>query len=409
MTAPQITVEVSFPTTPSMAVFTLDDPVKGLLDGVTYLLGGDETVIDITNTVQRIAIRRGRNRALDRFEPGRCAVQVLDLDGTWNPQNTSSIFYPNIQVRRTIRVSASLNGTGYTLFSGLIEAFGYDYDQTGTAAFITLEASDVLSQFSQLNVSTIAGTSAGQLSGARIGNILDTLGGTIATTDRHIDTGLTTLLADPATTRTGLDAIQTVVDSEFGAFFVTGDGGLRYADRSTLVSQSQIVDATFSSVSAEVGYLNARLAFDDTLLTNECTVTATGLAAQTASDATSQTSFGKRSVSRTDLLMNSTTNALNQAQYIIGLRSTPALRVESIELDTWSGDDQAQQALGLDLLDGIVLEHDHCGTTMTFQVAVQGVEHDITPGSWRTRLRLAEAYPGFVLDVSLLDTGVLTY
>ena len=409
MTAPQITVEVSFPSTPSMALFILDDPVKGLLDDPTYLLAAAETVIDITDTVQRVAIRRGRNRALDRFEPGRCAVQVLDLDGTWNPQNTSSMFYPNIQIRRQLRVSASMNGTGYVLFSGLLESFGYDYDQSGNAAFITLEASDVLSQFSQLNLSTVAGASAGQLSGARIGNILDTLGGTIATTDRNIDTGTATLLADPATTRTGLDAIQTVVDSEFGAFFVQGDGSLRFADRYTLMQQSQLVDATFSSVSAAIGYLNARLAFDDTLLTNDCTVTPTGLTAQNATNTTSQNSFGKRSVTRNDLLMNTTTEAFNQATYIVSLRNTPALRVESIELDTWSGDDQAQQALGLDLLDGIVLEHDHVGTTMTFQASVQGVEHDISPGSWRTRLMLAEAYPGFVLDYSALDVGILTY
>ena len=408
MATPTLSIEVSFPTTASFPVFTLDDPVKGKLNDATYTLGGGETAVDITGTVQRVSVRRGRTRSLDRFEPGTATIVVVDDSGAWNPQNPSSIFYPNIQVRRPIRVTAGLNGTGYALFSGLIQSFRYGYEPSGHVAFVTIDAADIMSQFSQVNLTNVTGGSAGQLSGARIGKILDTLGGTFATTDRHIDTGRTTLQADPGTTRTGLDAIQTVVDSEFGAFFVTSDGGLRFADRHTLIAQSNITDATFTA-GGSIGYLNAQLAFDDDLLTNECVVTPEGLAAQTATNAASQTSFGKRSVQRTGLLMNTTTDAMNQAMFIVGGRATPELRCDAIELDTWSGGDQAQQALGLDLLDGITVNHEHAGTSMTFASAVQGISHDITPGSWRTRLSLAEAYPGFVLDYSQLDSGVLTY
>jgi len=409
MTTPTLRIEVSFPTTASFPVFTLDDPVKGKLNDATYTLGGGDTVVDITDTVQQVSIRRGRTRSLDRFEPGTATIVIVDDSGAWNPQNTSSIFYPNIQVRRPVRITAGLDGTGYGLFSGLIQGFRYDYEPSGHVAFVTIDAADIMSQFSQVNLTNVTGGSAGQLSGARIGKILDTLGGTFATTDRNIDTGRTTLQADPGTTRTGLDAIQTVVDSEFGAFFVQGDGTLRYADRGTVIAQSNIVDATFNTAGVAVGYLNAQLAFDDDLLTNECVVTPEGLAAQTASNSTSQTSFGKRSVQRTGLLMNTTTDAMNQAMFIVGGRATPELRVDGLELDTYSGGDQAAEALSLDLLDGLILNHEHAGTSMTFACAVQGISHDIRPGAWRTRLSLAEAYPGFVLDYSQLDTGVLTY
>lgn len=408
MTAPTLYVEVSFPTTASFPVFTLDDPTKGLLNGATYKLAGDTVAVDITSTVQQVSIRRGRTRSLDRFEPGTATITVVDTTGAWNPQNTSSIFYPNIQVRRQVRVTAALNGVGYGLFSGLINGFRYAYEPSGKVAFVTLEAADIMSQFSQLNISTVTGGTAGQLSGARVGKILDMVS-SLATTDRLIDTGRTTLQVDPGTSRTVLDAIQTVVDSEFGAFFVEGDGRLRYADRATVIAQSTIVDATFNNSGVEIGYLNAALAFDDDLLTNECVVTPTGLAAQTGSNTTSQTSFGKRSVARSGLLMDSTTDAYNQATYIVGGRATPELRVDAIDLDTWSGGTQAVQALTRELLDCVILNHEHAGTTMTFQCAVQGVSHDISPGSWRTRLSLAESYPGFVLDYSRLDSGVLTY
>lgn len=409
MTTPSLRIDVAFPTTASLPVFTLDDPTKGKLNNATYTLAGSTTVIDITDTVQQVSVRRGRTRSLDRFEPGTATIVVRDTNGTWNPQNPSSMFYPNIQVRRPVRLTAALNGTGYGLFSGLIQGFRYDYEPSGNVAFVTIEAADIMSQFSQVNLTNVTGGSAGQLSGARIGKILDTLGGTFATTDRNVDTGQTTLQADPGTTRTGLDAIQTVVDSEFGAFFVQNDGTLRYADRATVIGQSNIVDATFNTGGVAVGYISAQLAFDDDLLTNECVVTPDGLTAQTASNTASQTSFGKRSVQRSGLLMDSTTDAMNQAKYVVGGRATPALRADGLELDTYSGGDQAVKALTLDLLDGLILNHEHAGTNMTFACAVQGISHDIRPGGWRTRLSLAEAYPGFVLDYSKLDTGVLTY
>lgn len=408
MATPTITVEVGFPSTPALPVFVLDDPTKGQLNNSTYKLAGADTVIDITDTVTAVSTRRGRTRVLDKFEPGSCTITIRDLNGDWNPQNASSPYYPNVQVRRPVRVTASLNGVGYALFSGLVQSYKYDYEKSGKVATVTLEAADILSQFSQVNLTTIAGTSAGQLTGARIGNILDALGGTLATTARQVDTGGTTLQADPATARTGMDAVQQVVDSEFGAFFVKADGTIRFASRSSVLSESQITQAVFNADGSSIQFLDVGFAFDDTLLTNDITVTPNGLAAQTASNTTSQTSFGKRSVSRTGF-MSTTADALNQALFIVGLRGTPGLRVESLTLDTFSGADQAVQALTLDLLDAITVNHVHTGTPMTFPCAVQGVDHDITPGSWRTRLRLTEAFNGFVLDYSKLDSGVLAY
>ena len=408
MPTPTITVEVAFPTTAMFSVFVLDDPTKGKLDNVTYKLAGADTVVDLTDTVTAVSVRRGRTRPLDRFEPGSCTITIRDTTGAWNPQNTSSPYYPNVQVRRPVRVTASLNGVGYALFTGLVQSYRYDYEKSGKVATVTLEAADILSQFSQVNVTTVAGSSAGQLSGARINNILDTLGGTLATTARTVDAGRTTLQADPATLRSGLDAIQQVVDSELGAFFVKADGTIRYADRGTVISESQQTQATFNANGSSIAYLDVGFAFDDTLLTNDCTVTPNGLAAQTASNTASQDSFGKRSVTRTGF-MSTTADALEQAKYLVGLRGTPALRADSLTLDTFSGEDQAVQALSLDLLDAITINHVHTGTAMTFGCAVQGVDHDITPGSWRTRLRLTEAFTGFVLDWSKLDTGVLTY
>lgn len=408
MTAPSISVSVSFPTTPAMAIFTLDDPTKGRLDSATYKLAGPTTTVDISSTVRQVAIRRGRTRSLDSFEPGTATIVVQDFDGTWNPQNSGSMFYPFIQVRRQVKITAALNGVGYALFTGLIQSFRYDYDKSNKVAYVTLECSDISSQLSQVNVTTITGAAAGDKTGTRIGQILDAISSTFSTSARQIDTGATLVQADPGTTRTALDAIRTIVDTEVGAFFVKADGTVRFVDRAGTVTGSQINPVVFADDGTGIPYLDIRMAFDDTLLSNAVTVTPNGLAAQTYNDSTSQTSFGKRSVSRTGL-MTTTADAANQAAWVASQRSTPKLRCDALVLDTYSGGTQAVQALALDFFSALTVRHLHTGTLTTFPVFVQGVEHDITPGSWRTTLRVAEASTGFVLDVSQLDVGILTY
>lgn len=408
MTAPTVSVEISFPTTPSLPVFVLDDPVKGKLNNATYKLAGANVSVDISNITQQISIRRGRTRALDQYEPGTATIVVRDLTGAWNPQNTSSPYYPNIQIRRPIKITAALDGVGYSLFTGLTQSYRYDYDKSNNVAWVTLECSDLLSQFAQLNISSVTGSAAGQTTGTRIGLLLDQISTTLPTTNRSIDTGSTVMQADTGQTRSVQTAIQEIVDTELGAFFVKADGTLRFVDRSNTIKESLYQPVVFSDSGAGVRYLDLRLAFDDTLLANQVTVTPNGLAAQTANNTASQTSFGIRSLTRTTY-PTTTGDAFNQASYLVAQRGTPALRCEAIVLDTWSGGTQAVQALTLDFLDAVTVNHSHIGTATTFPVYVQGVDHDISPGSWITTLRVAEAAAGFVLDYSKLDTGVLTY
>lgn len=66
---------------------------------------------DLTAMVQKITINRGRQHVLDHFEPGRCTIdfdarsQARALD----PLNTSSTYYPNVDVNKQVQVLASWN------------------------------------------------------------------------------------------------------------------------------------------------------------------------------------------------------------------------------------------------------------------------------------------------------------
>jgi DNA helicase HerA-like ATPase len=67
-TLPTTTVEVTFTASPFDS-FTLDDPVRGVLDNSNFTLGG-EVFEDITADVLSVAVTRGKSRTLDHFTEG---------------------------------------------------------------------------------------------------------------------------------------------------------------------------------------------------------------------------------------------------------------------------------------------------------------------------------------------------
>jgi hypothetical protein len=133
------------------------------------------------------------------------------------------------------------------------------------------------------------------------------------------------------------------------------------------------------------------------------------------SDATSVVSFFLRDLSRTGLLMDSDADALLQAKAILNERKDPELRVGSITIDAYQDtSDRVIAALNTELFDPIkVTRTQPGGGTVTRTLSVQGIEHQITPSSWKTTFQTAEKIlDGFILDSAtsgILGTNALSY
>ena len=109
--------------------FTIGDSKNGIL-GVSQL--GASTVVtpivDLTPIVRSISIDNGRNVQSDTYQAGTAVIRVFDNDGSWNPQNVNSIYYPFLVPLRKIRVSATTATAQEFLFSGYTTEYRYFYD-----------------------------------------------------------------------------------------------------------------------------------------------------------------------------------------------------------------------------------------------------------------------------------------
>lgn len=393
--------------------FTLDDAIKGVLG--TGQLADSNTQVDISNIIIETVTRRGRNRILNRFDSGSATVIINDTNGDWNPENTAGPYYGELLPLRKIQIWADYGSTRYYLFSGFIIQYitkpplGTDDIQT-----VTLQCVDAFRLFNTANVTSVSGATANQLSGARVEKILDQIG--FPASLRNIDIGDSSLQVDPGTNRTSLAAIQQVEDSEFGAFFMTADGKARFLSRTAVTEYADSPTLIFSDTGVGISYQGITTALDDTTVFNDITVQRSGGTAQQVTDATSIDTYFRHSGSRTGLLLQTDTEALDMAKMLLISRKDTSVRVDTLTLNLLDTDSPARQTAGLsaELLDAIRVTKTLSGSsTLTADVLIQGIQHNIARNRFETIYFTGESLiKGFLLNSTtqgIIGTNALSY
>ena len=415
MPAPQIRVFVDFDSDTAFEVnpLILDSVTEGIIG--TNTLGSGTLPIEITSLVERVAIRRGRNRITSKFEAGTCDVILYDQNGDWNPANPNGGYYPNLVPLRQIIIQATYASNTYFIFAGFIQAYDTGFWQGNEdVSRVTLRCVDGFRLLAGSVVTTVSGATAGQDSGTRVNKILDQVGFPLSL--RNIDTGDSTLQADPGTQRTTLDALQQVENSEFGGIFLDASGKVNFKNRTAMVNTPSTAAWTFSDDGTNISYTSADVKFDDTTLYNSVSVTRVGGTAQVAFDQPSIDKYFIHSGVRSDILVQTNSEALNQAQAILATRKDPEPRIDSIQINLYDDTNPNKPLSGIDteLLDGVTVTKTMPGSSSITQSSVViGIHHDVTKSSWNTTLFTSEPLlSGFVLDSSIdgiLGEDVLSY
>ena len=409
MTLPYVSVLFDFSNGPIFGYsFTLGDPAHGIL-GTDRLGENANDIVDISSQVSRISIRRGYNLLQDQFQAGTATVRVYDPTGIWNPQNPLSPYFGKLIPLRKMRIA----GNDSFLFSGYTIGYNYTYPKDMEIGFVDIELVDAFRLFAQANITTVAGTSAGQTTSARVTNLLDEVGW--PTSMRDIETGSATVLADPGSSRTALQAIKNIEFSEQGAFYIAPSGNAEFLSRATIQSKSGQDPTNFANDGSGIGYKNVVFSFDDKLIINQASFTRTGGTAQTAENLDSIAKYFPHSITYTDLMLQTDSQVLDVAKIYVATRAETTIRIDAITLDLNATDNAGDTAaLTLDFFDTIAIKNvAQDGTIIEKTLQCMGVQHEITPSTWNTTFTTSEPIvEGFLLNSTLygiLGTSVLSY
>jgi hypothetical protein len=392
--------------------FTIGDPKYGKLGtGTLAASTTPEPTVDLTPDVRSISIRRGRNIMRDTFEAGSATVRVLDPNSYFNPQNTSSPYYGFLTPLRKLRISATVGGVGYFLFSGYTTDYKYTYPQNQETGYVDIICSDAFRLMQQAGITTVASATAGQDTGTRIGKILDQVSWPASM--RSIDTGNTTCIADPATSRTALDALKNAEFSEQGAFFINHEGTAVFLNRTNVIKKAGDTPIEFNQTTG-IPYTNLTFAFDDKLIINSAGMTRVGGTQQVSEDSASIAKYFPHQLNENNLVAQTDADTLNIAKIYVATRKETTIRIDQMTVDLLDPDVPTATMLDLDYFQQLKITNvQPDGSTIVKTLQALGLAWDITPNSFKVTLTTLEPIvEGFIIGSAvsgIIGTSIMAY
>jgi hypothetical protein len=412
MTVPTVNAVINFSTGPAFAQAMILG--TGIL-GTNVLADSEALIVDVSNQVDGITTTRGRNAQADLFQTGTLTLRIVDQNGDFNPQNAAGPYYGLLTPLRKVQITGSYAGTEYPMFSGFITSYTTTTPKMATdVVYTTITAVDAFRLFQNSQISTVTLAEAGDNAGERVNAILDEIAWPPSM--REIEYGTTIMQADPGNARTALAAMQTATTSEYGAIYVDARGSLTLKDRAFCIESQALPVTRFNDNGTDINYFNAVWRLDDTQVYNSASITKIGGTAQLAENAASIEQYFVHSYNQQNLVMDTDQAALDYARAYVASRAETETRCDMIELDLYMDDytDGILAALSLDFFDPVEITTNQPGNSLLVQtLQVFGVQHKVTPNSWKTSFTTLEPIiDGFILDSTLygvLDTSVLAY
>ena len=414
MTLPaQISVSFDFTSGATFGYpFTIGDAKYGVLGtGTLAATTTPEPTIDLTQDVYSISIKRGRNIMRDTYESGSCTVRVLDPLSYFNPQNTASPYFGFLTPLRKLRVSATVGGVGYFLFSGYTTEYKYTYPQGQETGYVDIICTDAFRLMQQATVLTVAGATAGQATGTRIGKILDQV--SWPTSMRTIDTGDTLCQVDPGTSRTSLDALKNAEFSEQGAFYIDSEGTANFLSRTNVIKKYGETPIEFDQTTG-IPYTNLVFAFDDKLIINSAGMTIVGGTQQVSENAASIAKFFSHQLNESNLVAQTDADALNIAKIYVATRAETTIRIDAMTVDLLDPDVPTATMLALDYFSNLKITNvQPDGSTIVKTLQAQGLDWNITPNSMKVTVTTLEPIvEGFIIGSAvsgIIGTNIMAY
>jgi hypothetical protein len=379
MAVPTIEAIINFSTGPSFAQAMILD--TGILD-TNILADSTAVIVDVSDQISSIQIKRGRNAQADQFQTGTLSLRIVDQAGDFNPLNTSGPYYGLLNPMVKVQINAVSLGVTYPLYSGFITSFTTTSPSKALddVVYTMIDAVDAFRLAQMAQITTVAGSSAGDLSGTRINQILDQIAWPASM--RDVDAGQTTVQANSNAAATALASMQKIELAEYGALYVDASGSFVFQDRAVTAGSVGGAATVFADDGTGIPYFNAVWRLDDTLIYNSASITRTGGTAQVATNAASIAKYFEHSYNQTNMMMETDAVALDYALAYVASRAETSIRCDAITLDLYRANYAAGilAAMELDYFDNVTISTTQPGaSTLTKTLQVFGVAYAISP------------------------------
>jgi hypothetical protein len=393
--------------------FTLDDPVKGLLDNTLYTLGGTR-FFDITDRLISATSQRGKSVSLDRIDAGNSSINLDNSDRLFDPLFESGFYFGNLIPGKEVKISCN----GFPVIHTFIDDIDIAYEPGGRSV-VSIQGVDGLSDLTINNLPEV--TPDVELSGARVTRILDLPEVNWPADDRIIAEGSSFLSdAEISSGTSAISYLQLIATSEAGEVFVSKDNKFVFKGRNTPPTIPDLIFTDEASIPgftvipfAELGVIfGSEELYNRIVLSNDQEVPDQAI----AEDAASQASYGPRSYTVDGLLNNDPDELQFLADFLLARFKEPQYRFSSLSvvMDILS-ESQQDEVLDLEIGDIVQVRFTPGNIPPAIEqyVRIIGISHDWSNNEKRINLALERLdFSLFVLDspvLGILDEDRLSF
>jgi hypothetical protein len=366
--------------------FTLDDPVKGLLDSTEYVLDGTTEFASVIDGATGISVFRGRRDIGDQFTAGTMSFDLNDTftGGIFNPFDTQSPYYDTAQavpglapMRKVV-----LTREGEELFNGYIVDYSYGFNLGGLDT-VSVSCADDFYLLSQTYLNEFNVTE--QLASARLVALLalPEVNAFQLPGEQNIQTSTITLGGAAAYTvpnGTSVAAYTAKInESVQGRIFISREGVFTFQDRIGSTLSASVAD--FHDDGTAIPYDNVGISFEANQVINRASVQHAGATSpEIAEDLTSQATYFIQTTAIGDALVHNDTAALALAEYL--LVGQPEARYTNVStLFASLTDAQRDTVAVLEIGNTVTIEKSFTSgntiTSLAQELAVEGIQHEI--------------------------------
>jgi hypothetical protein len=366
--------------------FTLDDPLRGVLDSPDYVLDGSTEFASVIDGATGISVFRGRRDIGDQFTAGTMSFDLNDTfaGGIFNPFDTQSPYYdtdqavPGLAPMRKVILSRE----GEQLFNGYIVDYNYNFNLGGLDTVSVSCADDfyLLSQtyMDEFNVDE-------ELANVRIEAVLDLpeVDAFQLPGQRNLETSTILLGGASAYTvpyGTSVAAYMAKInESVQGRIFCARDGVFTFQDRvGTTLSASA---ADFHDDGTNIPYDNVGISFEANQVVNRAAVQHAGATSpEIAEDLSSQATYFIQTTAISDALVHNDVAALDLANYL--LVGQPEARYTNVSTPFAALTDAQRDIVAVIEIGNTITVEKSFATGLTTtqlaqELAVEGIQHQI--------------------------------
>ena len=365
--------------------FTLDDPLKGVLNNTDYVLDGTTEFASVIDGSTGISVFRGRRDIGDQFTAGTMSFDLNDTfaGGIFNPFDTKSPYYDTDQavpglapMRRVV-----LSREGEELFNGYIVDYSYNFNLGGLDT-VSVSCADDFYLLSQTYMDTF--NVSEELANVRIEAVLDLpeVNAFTGVGKRNIETSTITLGGTGAYTvpnGTSVAAYMAKInESVQGRIFCARDGVFTFQDRIGNTLSSSVAD--FHDDGTNIPYDNVGISFEANQVVNRASVALPTGNPEIAEDLTSQATYFIQTTAITDALLHNTAAALDLANYL--LVGQPEARYTNVSTPFSALTDAQRDTVAvIEIGNTITIEKSfntgNTTTSLAQELAIEGIQHQI--------------------------------